>query len=188
MDAASSAPGAEGSPPGTWEAMAIDAVGSVIEFWGFKRNQGRVWALLYLRGEALPAAAIEQALTLSKGAVSMLLRDLEHWGVVSRVPREGAGPNRYLASTDVVRMVARVIAEREAGFVADIRRQLEAALSLAAKDRGVPEAQRTRLEKMAALAEQVDRGLQLFVQTARLDVGTWIGILREGRGPSRSSS
>ncbi len=28
--------------PGNWESMAIDAVGNVIEFWGFKRNQGRV--------------------------------------------------------------------------------------------------------------------------------------------------
>ena len=41
-----------------WEAMAIDAVGNVIEFWGFKRNQGRVWALLYLRNEALTAAEL----------------------------------------------------------------------------------------------------------------------------------
>ena len=33
-----------------WESLAIDAVGNVIEFWGFKHNQGRVWAVLYLRG------------------------------------------------------------------------------------------------------------------------------------------
>jgi hypothetical protein len=83
-------------------------------------------------------------------------------------------------------LVAWVSAARAAGFVADIRRQLDAALSLARQDAAVPDAQRTRLERMAALAEQVDRGLQLFVQTARLDVGTWIGILREGRGPARS--
>ena len=38
-----------------WEAMAIDAVGRVIEFWGFKRNQGRVWALLYLRSVPMSA-------------------------------------------------------------------------------------------------------------------------------------
>ena len=42
-----------------WEQVAIDAVGNVIEFWGFKRNQGRVWALLYLRDVALTAAELE---------------------------------------------------------------------------------------------------------------------------------
>ena len=34
--------------PGTlapWEALVVDAVGNVIDFWKFKRNQGRVWAL-----------------------------------------------------------------------------------------------------------------------------------------------
>ena len=51
-----------------WEAMATDAVGQVIEFWGFKRNHGRVWALLYLRDEPLSAAHIEEELALSKGA------------------------------------------------------------------------------------------------------------------------
>ena len=65
----------------------MDAVGNVIEFWGFKRNQGRVWALLYLRGEPLTAGEIERELELSKGGVSMLLRDLERWGVISACAR-----------------------------------------------------------------------------------------------------
>ena len=30
-----------------WVHLALEAVGNVIEFWGFKRNQGRVWAYLY---------------------------------------------------------------------------------------------------------------------------------------------
>jgi DNA-binding transcriptional regulator GbsR (MarR family) len=60
-----------------WEALAIDAVGNVIEFWGFKHNQGRVWAVLYLRGMSMTATQLEEELGLSKGAVSMLVRDLE---------------------------------------------------------------------------------------------------------------
>ena len=50
------APGASQEQVGSlarWEQIAIEAVGDVIEFWGFKRNQGRVWALLYLRDEGL---------------------------------------------------------------------------------------------------------------------------------------
>ena len=73
-----------------WESMAIEAVGQVIEFWGFKRNQGRVWALLYLRGESFSAAEVESILRLSKGGVSMLLRDLERWKVISRVRHAGS--------------------------------------------------------------------------------------------------
>jgi HTH-type transcriptional regulator, glycine betaine synthesis regulator len=86
-------PGDGGLPP--WESIAVEAVGHVIEFWGFKHNQGRLWALLYLRAEAMSATQLEEQLGLSKGGVSMLVRDLERWGVVHRVRQPGAGAWHY---------------------------------------------------------------------------------------------
>ena len=162
-----------------WEAIAIDAVGNVIEFWGFKRNQGRVWALLYLRGEPLTAGELERALELSKGRVSMLLRALERWGVVRRVrsPRESAWG--YTAETDLIRMVSHVVEQREASFIERIRADLAEARRLASAQGGVPVQQLERLEKMATLAEHVERALRLFIKTARLDVGGILGALRE---------
>ena len=49
-----------------------DAVGALIEGWGFKRNMGRMWAVLYLEDHALSAAELGERLGLSTGAVSML--------------------------------------------------------------------------------------------------------------------
>ena len=172
----------EGSSNGRlapWEAIAVDAVGNVIEFWGFKRNQGRVWALLYLRGEPMTAGEIERELDLSKGGVSMLLRDLERWGVVRRVrlPQDSAW--RYGAETDLIRMVSHVIEEREAGFIERIRADLAEARRMAEASGNVPPEHLARLEKMATLAEHVERALRLFVKTARLDVGGILGALRE---------
>lgn len=167
-----------------WEAIAVDAVGHVIEFWGFKRNQGRVWALLYLRGEPLNAGEIERELELSKGGVSMLLRDLDRWGVVRRVrlPRDTVW--RYGAETDLVRMVSHVIEERELRFISRIRADLAEARRLAAG--GAAREQLGRLERMATLADQVERALQLFIKTARLDVGGILGALQEER-PDRDT-
>src|SRR5260370_19647799 len=85
-----------------WEQIAIDAVGDVIEFWGFKRNQGRVWALLYLHDEALPASAIGRTLGLSKGAVSMLIRGLERWRVIRRARGPGASAWREPGGTGLI--------------------------------------------------------------------------------------
>jgi HTH-type transcriptional regulator, glycine betaine synthesis regulator len=164
-----------------WEAIAVDAVGHVIEFWGFKRNQGRVWALLYLRGEPLNAGEIERELELSKGGVSMLLRDLERWGVVRRVrlPRDTVW--RYGAETDLVRMVTHVVEEREVRFISRIRADLAEARRLAVAAGSVAREQLGRLERMATLADQVERALQLFLKTARLDVGGILGALQEER-------
>ncbi|AKJ03574.1 DNA-binding transcriptional regulator GbsR (MarR family) [Archangium gephyra] len=172
----------EGSSNGhlsPWEAIAIDAVGNVIEFWGFKRNQGRVWALLYLRGEPLTAGELERELELSKGGVSMLLRDLERWGVIRRVRSPQDSAWRYGAETDLIRMVSHVIEEREAGFIERIRADLAEAHRLAVATGNVPREHLARLEKMATLAEHVERALRLFIKTARLDVGGILGALRE---------
>ena len=37
-------------------------VGRLIEFWGFKRNMGRVWAVLYLSPEPLTAQDLRDLL------------------------------------------------------------------------------------------------------------------------------
>src|SRR5437764_94140 len=66
-----------------------DAVGALMEFWGFKRVMGRVWSLLYLRGEPLSAAELCEQLNISSGAASMTLSELEHWGVVKRSRKPG---------------------------------------------------------------------------------------------------
>ena len=131
-----------------WEALAIDAVGNVIEFWGFKHNQGRVWAVLYLRGMSMTATQLEEELGLSKGAVSMLVRDLERWGVVLRIRQPGTGAGHFRAETDLVQMVRRVVQERETAFITRVRANLEEARRLAATS-GVGRERMARLEKMA---------------------------------------
>jgi DNA-binding transcriptional regulator GbsR (MarR family) len=71
------------------EAAVSDVIGRLIEFWGFKRNMGRVWAVLYLSPEPLSAEDLRHALQLSSGAVSMTLSELSRWGVVRRVWIQG---------------------------------------------------------------------------------------------------
>lgn len=159
-----------------WEAIAIDAVGSTIEFWGFKRNQGRVWALLYLRDVVLTAAEIEKELDLSKGGVSMLLRDLERWGVVLRVRSPQDASWRYKAETDLLKMARQVIEEREFAFIARIRADLEEAIRLAQSDSRTSKAGIARLQKMELLAESTEKALRLFLKTSKLDVGGLFGV------------
>lgn len=162
-----------------WEQMAVDAVGNAIEFWGFKRNQGRVWALLYLRGMPMTAGELERTLGLSKGGVSMLVRDLERWGVVLRVREPGAGPWKYRAETGLLRMVRRVIEEREREFLARIRADLTEALRLAQASGKVSREKLDRLRKMNHLADQVERALRAFIKTARLDLGGLFAVLTD---------
>lgn len=161
-----------------WEALVVDAVGSVIDFWQFKRNQGRVWALLYLRGRAMSSMELQESLGLSKGGVSMLVRELEQWGVVRRVraPRDEVW--RYAAETDLMKMIGRVISERENGLVRGVKEDLGHALDMAKKE-GVDPLVLARLRRMKTLADVMDKALAVFLQTARFDVHAALDVLND---------
>lgn len=163
-----------------WEALVVDAVGHVIDFWKFKRNQGRVWALLYLRDKAMTAQEIQDALGLSKGAVSMLTRELEQWGVVLRV-RDPSDPNwRFAAESDLMKMVGRVVEEREGALVRRVRLDLERAQKLATQARVDAKVQE-RINRMVRLAQISERAVETFIATARFDFGRAADVLRKLR-------
>jgi HTH-type transcriptional regulator, glycine betaine synthesis regulator len=152
-----------------WEDLALEAVGTVIEFWGFKRNQGRVWALLYLRGEALSAAEIQRSLDLSKGATSVLVRELENWGVLRRVRRAGDRTWRFEAEQDLMAMLRRVLQAREGALVARVVADLVRAEAMVRRDRAAAPTVRARLGRMLRLARATERALDVFDRTAHFD-------------------
>jgi DNA-binding transcriptional regulator GbsR (MarR family) len=123
--------------------LCADTMSELIAFWGFKASTGRIWTLLYLSPEPLPADLIAQRTQLSSGAVSMGLAELAQWGIVDRVPG-GSGERKRLfrAETDVWAVVRRVIRERELRLVGravqrftEAGRVLEEALASRPEDR-----------------------------------------------------
>lgn len=151
-----------------WEALAVNAVGRVIEFWGFKRNHGHAWCLLYLRGEPMSAADFRRELGLSKGAVSMISRDLEQWGVANRVRVEGSKARHFVAEVDFLQMLRRVIKERELSLVMKVRDDLKDALYFA-REEGVDPARLKRVRGMLRLADMMSDALSFFLKTLHLD-------------------
>ena len=116
-----------------------DAVGALIEHWGFKRNMGRVWAVLYLEQAPLSAADLGERLSLSSGAMSMLLAELGQWGVVRKAWVPGERRDFYEAETSIWKMVSRVLRDRELRWIRDALEQFAAAddsLANHPKDRG----------------------------------------------------
>lgn len=176
-------------PLAPWEERVADAVGNVIEFWGFKRNQGRVWAVLYVRDAALSASEIQSVMGLSKGAVSMIMRELDQWGVVRRVRRSGGSSWRYAANTELLEMVNRVLATREVTFLSRVRADLKAAEAAAKLDPDVGEDVVGRVTQMRRLADLVERSVRAFLSTARLDISGLVGVLHDKvrRGVSRAN-
>src|SRR5262245_51888402 len=137
-----------------------DAVGGLMEAWGFKRNMGRLWTLLYLELRPLSAAEIGDRLSLSSGAVSMLLADLTQWGAVKKAWVPGERRDYYEPETSIWKMVSRVLRERELRWIREALEAFEAALA----QLGSTDDERGRLviERVGGLTELARVGAHLL--------------------------
>ena len=105
------------SPAGPTVLQVADAVGALMEAWGFKRNMGRMWTALYLADHPLTASELGDLLGLSSGSVSMLLAELGQWGAVKKAWIPGERREHYQAETTIWKLVSRVLRERELNWV-----------------------------------------------------------------------
>jgi DNA-binding transcriptional regulator GbsR (MarR family) len=175
------------------EAAVSDVVGRLIEFWGFKRNMGRVWAILYLSPDPMSADDLRQALRLSSGAVSMTLSELARWGVVRKVWVQGERRDFFTAEVQLWRMISRVFNEREKAEIGYAIEAFDEALASLEKLRSSPdpkvrakaELQHQRIKQLADLARLGRDLLEALVSTAKLDAEPLVRFLL---GQSRSSN
>jgi HTH-type transcriptional regulator, glycine betaine synthesis regulator len=92
---------------------ACEAIGQVMELWGFKRIHGMIWMYVFLQPEPVSAQDIRQALGISSGLVSMTLAELQHWDVVHRQTVPGDRKDYYTAEFNIWRPILKVLRERE---------------------------------------------------------------------------
>ena len=154
--------------------LTADAVGDLIEFWGFKRVLGRIWTILYLAPTPLSAADISQALELSTGAVSMALKEMEHWGLLIRSSVPGDRQYYYGAESDLWKLLSRVIQQREIHQLERFAKSLNAAIeSLNASHRGkLEQIQIDRLKKLQRLTTLGTEAFKIVFLENHLDLAS----------------
>jgi DNA-binding transcriptional regulator GbsR (MarR family) len=167
------------APAGTDDVEAAilkvaDAIGGLMEAWGFKRNMGRVWALLYLERAPLSAADLGERLSLSTGAMSMLLAELVQWSVIRKAWVPGERRDYYEAETSIWKMVSRVLRERELRWIQDAAEQFaQADRSLAGASESGDARVQGVAERVAGLSELAHVGatlLESMLQGESVDV------------------
>src|SRR5512142_1676803 len=161
------------------DLAVADAVGAIMELWGFRRQLGRIWAVLFLSDRPLAAPELCERLHISTGLLSMSLAELRRWGVVRPVEIPGDRKEHFEAETHVWKLVSRVLREREKRAVEDALRTFERALAdvrsaVADADPEVKAGARfkaRRLEQLADLSRAAVNVLRILVDSARADVG-----------------
>lgn len=91
--------------------------------WGFNRTVGQMFALLTIHGEPLNAEQLAQALKISRGNVSMGLKELQAWRLVELHHRPGDRKDYFTAAGSIWELAHTVLEERR-------KRELDPTLSL----------------------------------------------------------
>jgi len=131
------------------ELRAADAMGRLMEFWGFRRHMGRLWTILYLSPEPMTTADLSETLQLSPGE----RKDF------------------YQAESSVWKLLRRVYERRELNLIREAREAFgdaqqhidEARRGLGGEDRRRLDYMHQRLSRLNALSKAGERLVGLLV-------------------------
>jgi DNA-binding transcriptional regulator GbsR (MarR family) len=91
----------------------VEHWGMMARAWGINPTMGELFALLYITGTDWTAEELRQWLQVSRGNVSMNLRELLAWGVVRKLHRPGERRELFHAETEVWTLFRRILKERK---------------------------------------------------------------------------
>lgn len=91
--------------------------------WGFNRTVGQMYGLLIIHEEALSAVQISEALNISRGNVSMGIKELQSWRLVQVHHKPKDRKEYYSPAGSIWEMATRVFEERR-------KREVDPTLSL----------------------------------------------------------
>ena len=101
----------------------VEHWGMMARSWGINATMGELFALLYITGTDWTADSLREWLRVSRGNVSMNLRELMAWGVVHKIHRSGERREFFRAEANVWTLFRRILGERK-------RRELDPTLQL----------------------------------------------------------
>jgi DNA-binding transcriptional regulator GbsR (MarR family) len=105
----------------------VDRIGDFFQAFGYKRNVGRIWAVLYLSPRSLDQTELAAILGLSSGLISTGLREIETIGAIQAEVRPGCRRVQYSAERRLLRVVATILTQRDLAAVLALRTAVGAA-------------------------------------------------------------
>ncbi len=111
----------------------VDLWGQMANHWGINRTMAQIHALLMVSHEPMTADQVMEELQISRGNVSMNLRDLINWGIVRRTSVAGDRRDFFTTETDVWSMFQIILRERKKRELDPLMSRLDECLEQAGK-------------------------------------------------------
>jgi DNA-binding transcriptional regulator GbsR (MarR family) len=147
----------------------VAGLGRLARFFGFGEVMGRLYGTLMLSPGPLSLDDLADSLGISKGSVSMNMRDLERWGMAKEVWMRGERKKYYRAESDLWQVILNVLGSRE-------QREVQVALEVLNDSIGKLKSADSELspqeQELARYYLERIADLQTFFQVAQLAIST----------------
>jgi len=125
---------------------------------GLNRTVGQIYGVLYLSERHLSLDEIVGRLGISKGSVSLNIRELERWGAVRKIWVPGTRKDYYEACTDLAGILYDRMRKRFEKLLESTGPQMQGFL----KSRDLGPLQRDRLDRLLETRDLFAAGLKLL--------------------------
>jgi DNA-binding transcriptional regulator GbsR (MarR family) len=157
----------------------VEHWGLMARAWGINSSMGELFALLYISGTDWTAEDLRRWLGVSRGNVSMNLRELLSWGVVHKVHRAGERRELFRAETEVWTLFRKILTERKRRELDPTLHVLDHAFHLAEEHPALHDL-KARIESLRNFFKSID---SLAVQLLSFASSDLVEISQVGRHP-----
>jgi DNA-binding transcriptional regulator GbsR (MarR family) len=137
-------------------------VGEFMHYWGFKKVHGRIWVHLYTSKDPLDSEQLMLRLGLSKGMMSIAIRELVDHQVILSDHVGKHGVTYYRANPDIMAVITRVLREREMVMLAQAESACRDLLKVPAAELTQQGLDQHQCENVLQMTDSAKRLLELF--------------------------
>ena len=147
----------------------IQSWGSLASSWGISRTMAQIHAVLLLSPDAMTADEIIEVLKISRGNVSMSLKSLIDWGIVTKEYKPGERKEYFIAEKDVYRVATQIAQERRKRELAPVIHMLESIQGFETKNSTKTETEELKnvSKQILEFAKKSDIVLQKFISAEK---------------------
>lgn len=141
-------------------------VGTFMQYWGFKKIHGRIWVHLYTSSVPLDSQSLMDRLKVSKGLMSLTIRDLLKFKVIEAVSTGKHGVTFFQASADIMAVIATVLKKRESVMMSSVAACLQRLTSKNKLDLEKAKLDLQKIQNVKEMTKSAQGLLNLFVMQA----------------------
>jgi DNA-binding transcriptional regulator GbsR (MarR family) len=93
--------------------VLADQIGDFIQYWGFRKTEGKLWTYLFLSDQPLNAEELMERTQISKAMLSLALGELIKYDVIRKAYPDRKRNQAHVINPNVIEVINNVLRTRE---------------------------------------------------------------------------